>query len=203
MIRNLLFDMGGVILDIDRNKAIKALKEAGMPHPEELLGDYGQKGPFLALERGEISVQEFREQLRSYFDRPVTDNAIDDAFCEFLVGIPVERLRALESLKKKGYNIYMLSNTNALMWDKYILTEYKKDGHDIDHYFDGIIASFQVKAYKPEKEIFEAAVNILGIKPEETLFFDDSQANLDAAAALGFKTALVTDDRGFIEYFKD
>lgn len=203
MIRNLLFDMGGVILDIDRSKAIKALKEAGMPHPEELLGDYGQKGPFLALERGEISVQEFREQLRSYFDRPVTDDAIDDAFCKFLVGIPVERLRALESLKKKGYYIYMLSNTNALMWDKYILTEYKKDGHDIDYYFDGIIASFQVKAYKPEKEIFEAAVNILGIKPEETLFFDDSQANLDAAAALGFKTALVTDDRGFIEYFKD
>ena len=203
MIKNLLFDMGGVILDIDRSRAIKALKEAGMPRPEDLLGDYGQKGPFLALERGEISVEEFHEQLRQYFDRPVTDDAIDDAFCEFLTGIPVERLRALEELKKKGYNMYLLSNTNALMWDKYILNEYKKDGHDIDYYFDGIIASFQVKAYKPEKEIFEAAERILGIKPEETLFFDDSQANLDAAAGLGFNTALVTGERGFIEYFKD
>lgn len=200
MIKNLLFDMGGVILNIERQRAIDALRQAGMPHPEDLLGDYGQKGPFLALEKGEITVDVFHDQLRPYFTRTVTDEEIDEAFCRFLVGIPVERLRAIEQLKKQGYKIYLLSNTNALMWDRYVLGEFRKDGHDIDYYMDGIIASFQVKAYKPDAAIFEAAERILGIKPEETLFFDDSETNIEAAAALGFNTALVTPERGLIEY---
>ncbi len=201
MIKNLLFDLGGVILDIDRHCAIDALREAGMPHPEELLGDYGQKGPFLALEKGEITVDEFHDQLRPYFTRPVTDEAIDNAFCQFLRGIPVERLRALEELKGKGYKIYLLSNTNALMWNRYIIDEFKKDGHDLDYYFDGIITSYEVKAYKPETAIFKAAERILEIDPAETLFFDDSEANLKGAEALGFNTVLVTPEVGFMDRF--
>lgn len=185
-------------MDIERLECVKALKAIGMPHPEELLGDYGQKGPFLALERGEITPAEFRTRLRRYFDREVTDEAIDEAFCQFLRGIPVERLRALEELRRRGFRIYLLSNTNALMWERYILPEFKKDGHDINYYFDGIITSFEVKAYKPEREIFQAAIDRLGINAGETLFFDDSQANLDGAALLGFKTALVTPDNGFM-----
>lgn len=197
-IKNLLFDLGGVILDIDRMECIKALRAIGMPHPEELLGDYGQKGPFLALERGEITTAEFRDRLRQYFDRPVSDEAIDRAFCEFLRGIPAERLHAIEELRAQGFNTYLLSNTNDLMWRQYILPEFTKDGQDINHYFDGIITSFEVKAYKPEAAIFQAAIDRLGIHPGETLFYDDSQANLDGASALGFHTALVTPDNGFM-----
>lgn len=197
-IKNLLFDLGGVIMNIDRMQCVEAFKEAGMLHPEELLGDYGQKGPFLALERGEITPAEFRSEIRRYFVREVSDDAIDTAFCRFLTGIPVERLHALEELRGQGFRTYLLSNTNALMWEKYILPDFRKDGHDINYYFDGIITSFEVKAYKPEKQIFQAAIDILGIDPAETLFFDDSQANLNGAALLGFKTALVTDENGFM-----
>lgn len=200
MIKNLLFDLGGVIMDIERSRCVEALKEIGMPHPEEMLGDYGQKGPFLALERGDITPAEFHQQLRPYFTRRVTDEEIDKAFMRFLVGIPVERLRALEALKNKGYRIYLLSNTNAIMWNGFIKEEFCKDGHDINHYFDGIIASFDVKSYKPEAAIFRSAQERLGIIPEETLFFDDSQANLDGAAKFGFNTALVTPDKGFMDY---
>ncbi len=198
MIKNLLFDLGGVILDIDRMKCISAFRTIGMPHPEELLGDYGQKGPFLALERGEITPGEFRRQLRQYFERPVTDEDIDRAFCEFLRGIPVRRLHDIEHLRDRGFRTYLLSNTNLLMWQRYILPEFRKDGHDISHYFDGIITSFEVKAYKPEPAFFTAAIDRLGIQPGETLFFDDSSANLDGASALGFHTALVTPSDGFM-----
>lgn len=198
MIKNLLFDLGGVILDIDRMEAVKALTAIGMRNPAGLLGDYGQKGPFLALERGDITPEEFHSALRPYFDREVSDDAIDAAFCEFLRGIPVERLHALERLHEH-YNIYLLSNTNAVQWGRYIIPEFKKDGKEIDHYFDGLIKSFEVKAYKPEEAIYRAVIERLGIKPEETLFLDDSQTNLDAAEKLGFKTALVTADRGFID----
>lgn len=200
MIKNLLFDLGGVIMNIERMNAVRALKAAGMRNPEELLGDYGQKGPFLALERGDITPAEFHEQLRPYFDRPVSDETIDEAFGKFLTGIPVERLHALEDLRRRGFNLCLLSNTNAVMWYRDILPEFMKDGHDIDYYFPGgVIASFQVKAYKPEAAIFLAAEKILGIKPEETLFYDDSKANLEGAARLGFHVAHVTEECGFMD----
>lgn len=195
----MLFDLGGVIMDIERLNAVNALREIGMRHPEELLGDYGQKGPFLALERGEITPEEFRQQLRAYIDGDVTDEQIDAAFCRFLTGIPVERLRALEELRGRGFKVYMLSNTNALMWHRFILPEFKKDGKDLGAYFDGVVTSFEVKAYKPEPAIFEAVIERLGIKPEETLFFDDSQANLDGAKPFGFHTALVSEQRPFMD----
>lgn len=187
-------------MDIERMNAVNALRRAGMRNPEELLGDYGQKGPFLALERGEITPDEFHRQLRPYFDRPVTEDEIDAAFCEFLVGIPVERLHALEQLKARGFNLCLLSNTNAVMWYRDILPEFTKDGHDINYYFPGgVITSFEVKAYKPEEAIFRATIERLGIKPEETLFYDDSAKNLEGAARLGFHTAHVTPDHGFMD----
>lgn len=200
MIKNLLFDLGGVIMDIDRMSAVKALSEAGMRDPAELLGDYGQRGPFLALERGEITPDQFHEDLSAYFTRPVTDDEIDEAFCQFLQGIPTERLHALEELKRRGFNLCLLSNTNEVMWHRYILREFAKDGHDIDYYFPGgVITSFEVKAYKPEPAIFRETIHRLGILPEETLFYDDSQTNLDGAARLGFHTAHVTPEQGFMD----
>ncbi len=198
MIKNLLFDLGGVILNIDRTKAVEALKAIGMRDPGDLLGDYGQKGPFLDIELGKITPEQFHAELQPYFETPVSGEAIDEAFCEFLRGIPVERLHELENLKKRGFRIYLLSNTNKVMWDRYILTEFKKEGHDINYYFDGVITSFGVKAYKPDRAIFEAAIERLGIKPQETVFFDDSKANLEGAAKLGFKTEWVKTDVGFM-----
>ena len=85
----------------------------------------------------------------------------------------------------------MLSNTNKIMWDSKIADEFRKDGHDRDYYFDGCVASFAVKSYKPDAKIFMAALDRFGLTPEETIFFDDSKANCDAAAALGFQTVWV------------
>ena len=80
MVKNLLFDLGGVIMYIDRNRAVKALEAIGLTDADSMLGEYGQKGAFLALEKGEIDAAEFRRQLRPHFDRPVTDEEIDTAF---------------------------------------------------------------------------------------------------------------------------
>lgn len=182
-----MFDLGGVIMEIERMNAVKALEALGMCDVDKMLGDYGQTGPFLQLEKGEISPEEFHREIHKLMPAGVTDDQIDEAFEKFLVGIPVERLRKLEELHKK-YNIYLLSNTNKIMWDGFITKEFRKDGHDISYYFDGTVASFEAKAYKPDAEIFRIAERRFGIKPEETIFFDDSKANCEAAAKLGFRT---------------
>lgn len=188
-----MFDLGGVIMDICRDNAVEALRSIGMENAGELLGVYGQKGPFLALEKGLISKAEFRNELRKEISREVTDEEIDAAFCRFLTGIPVSRLRRLEALRAHGYSIYLLSNTNELMWDRFIVDEFRKDGKDIGAYFDGVVTSFGVHAYKPDAAIFRRAARQFGIVPEETVFFDDSEANCEAARDCGFNAVHVTD----------
>ena len=99
-IKNLLFDLGGVIVNINRDRCVKAYTEAGMPNANELLGVYKQSGIFLALEEGKVTPQQFRDEIRKHFTCEVSDDTIDWCFKQFLLGIPVERLRALEQLKQ-------------------------------------------------------------------------------------------------------
>lgn len=187
---NLLFDLGGVIMDIERQRCVDAYRRLGMAHPEQFLGDYVQQGPFMMIESGEISPGEFRSTMREYLPADVTDSQIDEAFFQFLIGIPEHRLRQLRELRA-NHGIYLLSNTNPIMWNGKIKEEFTKEGLTREDYFDGMVTSFEAKSMKPDSQIFHYTVEKLGIKPEETLFLDDSQANLDAAAALGFMTALV------------
>lgn len=197
-IKNLLFDLGGVVIDIRRELCVKAYKKLGMENPDEYLDLYTQRGPFLKIENGEIGIEQFIAEIRSILTRPATDDQIIRAFCQFLVGIPSYRLYALEELRKH-YRVYALSNTNPLMMEYDIKYKFMSCGKNIDHYFDGKVLSYEAKSTKPDRAIFEYAIQHLGIVPEETLFFDDSQRNLEAAAELGFQTALVEPGTEFID----
>ena len=199
-IRNLLFDLGGVVSDIERARCVAAYTELGMTVADQLLGEYVQAGPFLKVEDGSMTVPEFRAALRPYLRPDVTDRQIDDAFCAFIIGIPLHRLRALEQLHKR-YRIYMLSNTNPIMWNSVHRDNFTIDGHDRDYYFDGCVTSFEAGCVKPDPRIFRLALSRFGIAAEETLFFDDGKGNIDAAAALGFATHWVAPGTEFMDYF--
>lgn len=201
MIKNLLFDLGGVIMDIRRLNCVASFERLGMKDADNFLGEYSQKGPFLQLEEGAISEEEFRTAVRALIDGEVSDEQIDSAFCDFLVGIPKYRLEQLRQLKK-SYNIYMLSNTNSIMWRSRIAEDFRQEGLEREDYFDGIVTSFEAQSIKPDAKIFHTIVEKLGINPDETLFLDDSQKNLDAAAQLGFHTLLVTPGSEFFELLK-
>ena len=191
MIKNLLFDLGGVIMDIRRENCVKAFQELGMSDIGEFLGDYGQKGAFKLLEEGALTPGEFRAEIMKSCPVGTTGSQIDDAFNQFLVGIPAYRLEALAGLRRR-FGVYLLSNTNKIMWDSRIAEEFRKiPGREMDSYFDGTVTSFEARALKPSAEIFGYAVRKLGIVPEETLFLDDSQENIRAAVALGFHGAVV------------
>lgn len=201
-IKNLLFDLGGVVVNIDRERCVAAFNRAGMHDADEMLGVYKQNGIFLQLEEGEVTPQEFRDALRPHFDHEVSDEVIDACFGEFLLGIPVERLRALERLHKH-YRIFIVSNTNAIMFDHQIPDYFRADGHDINYYADDMVLSFDAKCCKPDERIFKICLEKFSIRAEETLFFDDGQANCDAAARLGFKIHCVKPGTEFYDYFNE
>lgn len=187
---NLLFDLGGVIMDIERARCVESFRRLGLRDADSFFGEFSQKGPFMALEEGAISKDEFHEIMHGYLPEGVTDAQIDAAFCDFLTGIPGARLRALRELRRR-YKVFLLSNTNEVMWDTKIAEEFRREGREREDYFDGIVTSFEARALKPDPRIFAYAVQKLGILPEDTLFLDDSAANLEAAARLGFRIAQV------------
>ena len=202
MIKNLLFDLGGVIMDLKRSRCVEEFRRLGMADADDFFDEYKQKGPLLKMECGEIGADEFRRQVREFIAAPVTDAMIDRALLSFLDGIPESRLDQLRALRRQ-YRVYMLSNTNPLMWEGYILPEFRKQGQDVNAYFDGVVTSFRAGVCKPDRRIFDYTVETLGIVPEETLFFDDSAANTEAASRLGFHTAHVKDNRDFASYIVD
>lgn len=196
MVKNLLFDLGGVIMDIKKERCVAAFERLGLPDAPAFFGEYSQKGPFLQVEKGTLSVDGFHRMLHEAIPHPVTDAEIDAAFCQFLIGIPTHRLASLRELRR-NYKVYLLSNTNPIMWNSKIRDEFTREGLTREDYFDGMVTSFESLALKPSHEIFRLAAEKFGIEPAETIFIDDSQTNLDAAAALGFATQLVAPGQEF------
>ncbi|MCH5222282.1 MAG: HAD family phosphatase [Muribaculaceae bacterium] len=200
MIRNLLFDLGGVIIDIDRQCCVDAFESLGLKNADAYFGLYAQSGVFMAIEDGSIGVEAFHRALREKLPHVVSDYQIDIAFQKFIVGIPEHRLASLRKLRCQGYGIYLLSNTNPIMWHGVIAREFCKEGLRREDYFDGIVTSFEAKYAKPDARIFHYTAQHLGILPSETLFFDDSEANVDAAIKEGFKAVHVLPGTEFINY---
>lgn len=186
----IIFDLGGVIINLKKQNCIDAFKALGYDSVDKMLSEYRQDGEFLALEEGRVSPEEWRNIVRRSISSPVTDEQIDAAFNAFLVDIPVEKLRMLRALKTK-YRIAMLSNTNKVMFESKIPELFKIEGLTIEDYFDDFFLSYKMGMSKPSPEIFIKVAEELGIEPNEALFIDDSQANVDAAAKLGFQTMCV------------
>ncbi len=200
MIKNLLFDLGGVIIDIERERCVRSFARLGLHDAGSYFGDYAQTGIFMQIEDGSIDKEQFHSALRDKLPAGTTDRQIDEAFQSFIVGIPVHRLEELRSLRRQGYRIYLLSNTNPIMWDGIIASEFRKEGLEREDYFDGMVTSFEAKSAKPDPAIFRTLIRETGIIPEETVFFDDSETNTRAAEALGFRTVHVLPGTEFKDY---
>lgn len=192
--KNLIFDLGGVIIDIKREAAVTALENLGITEADRLLGEYEQKGIFLMLEEGRLSDSEMYDSLLALVNPGTTCTDIKVAFEDFLKGLPVERLRRIEELRRLGYKTYVCSNTNPIFYNDWIANAFRQDGKSINDYFDGIVVSFQELMCKPNPEIFRNLLTRYRLIPEETLYLDDSEENCKSAASLGINTVCITLD---------
>ncbi len=189
-ITTIIFDFGGVLINLDLDRCIKQFKALGVQNFEENLSNFGQKGFFLQFEKGEIGVPEFCENVRKLAALPLTDQQIIDAWCLFLVDIPDYKIELLLELKKK-YRLLLLSNTNPLHIDISAVNEFARFGLKVEDVFDKCYYSYEMKMAKPDAEIFEALLTDAGVKPKECLFLDDGQKNIDQATKLGIRSYLV------------
>lgn len=201
-IKTIIFDLGGVLYDLDREKCVSSLIKLGLRNADELLSDYKQSGIFQQLEEGSISTEAFYNAIRELTQTNCSNDEIKKAWDAFLVEIPDYKLKMLDALKPQ-FRILMLSNTNDIHFSDEIPKAFTKQGKQIDDYFDKCYLSHQMKTSKPHLEIFEKLIADSGINPSESLFIDDSPTNIATATTLGFRTYLAKPFEDFTHIFDE
>lgn len=186
MIKNIIFDWGGVLIHLDRQRCTDTFAQYGVEVGDELTNPYGHRRDLMNFELGLMSVDEFHDTVRRIYGVQLTDEQIDHAWNALLVGIPTYKLDTLLELRKH-YRLFLLSNTNAVHW-KEGRKQFEYKGLQMEDYFDQIFLSHEIHELKPSPEAFRKVAEMAGIKPEETLFVDDLEASCKSAEALGFHT---------------
>lgn len=186
MIKNILFDFGGVIIDADLPRAISEFEKLGLKDVANLLNLYTQNGFFLDLEEGKLSRKEFCQKISEHAGREISDQEVENAWLSIVEKIPLFKLDYLEELKQKGYNLFLLSNINPFVMDWARSSDFSDYGKPLNTYFDKMFCSYEMGVTKPSKEIFEKVILEAPLSPEETLFIDDGTRNAEMGRNLGF-----------------
>lgn len=186
-IKNLIFDFGGVLVDLDKARCLHAFSQLGFTEAGKMIDAYSQQGLFGQLEDGTILPDDFCAEVRRLTTCQATDDEIWQAWNSFLVGIPTWKLEALFELKKH-YPIYLLSNTNIVHWQHAVEDFFPHGIWRVEDYFDRIFLSYELHQVKPGADIFRTVIAETGVCPEETLFIDDAAANCATARSLGLHT---------------
>ncbi|MDD7692142.1 MAG: HAD family phosphatase [Prevotella sp.] len=188
MIRNIVFDLGGVIMTICQDEAIKRFKSIGLKNVENYLNPYTQTDIFGDIEEGKISAEQFREKLSELIGKEVTYEECKFAWLGYRQDVPLRNLDILRKLKVQGYKLILLSNTNPFMMSWGLSGEFDGNGNSLESYFDSLYLSYKLGVMKPNKKIFQYIIDNEKIQPGESLFIDDGERNINAARLLGFKT---------------
>ena len=186
-IKNIIFDFGGVLIDLDRERCLDSFRQLGMANAEQMLDVCHQQGFFLQYEKGLIDTAEFRNRIREQIGKQISDEEIDAAWNTLLVAIPSYKLDMLLELRKK-YMVYLLSNTNEIHWEWSVKHAFCYKSFSVNDFFEKRFLSYQMKMAKPDVEIFQQVIDLTNIDPLETCFIDDSEANCRTAETLGITT---------------
>ena len=188
MIKNIIFDLGGVIITLDQPQAIRRFQQLGISDAEQRLDAYTQGGIFGELEEGKIDAETFRQEVGKLAGRELTWRECQYAWLGYAKEVPQRNLDVLQKLRAEGYRLILLSNTNPFMMSWVRSDEFDGHGHGIDYYMDAVYCSYQLKVMKPNPEFFGRVLLEEHIVPAETLFLDDGARNVAAASQMGIRT---------------
>lgn len=200
-IKNIIFDFGGVLINLDYETPLKMLKSHAQTDVEVIWKLLEEKKVFELYEGGLISDNEFRASLNNFFVMDLPNESIDEIWNAILVDIPQHRIDLLEKVKT-NYRIFLLSNSNQIHYVNYVQQLKDKYGYNnFDEIFEKAYFSHNLKMLKPNKEIFQYVLNAHNFQAEETLFIDDTLKHTQGANKLGIHTHWLRDDVG--ELFDD
>ena len=184
----IIFDMGGVLVDLDMDACRNAFKnDLGFAEIDEILDPCHQKGIIGELEEGLVTADEFRKYVLERSHEGATEKDVNEAFAKILVGIHPSKIELLKKLSA-DYDIYMLSNNNAVALP-YSRRMFEDAGFSMDTDFKRCFISYEMKMLKPSEAFYKAVMKEIGLPASEMLFIDDSQRNVDAAIAAGLPAA--------------
>ena len=186
MPKAIVFDLGGVLIDLDFDRCVRAFEEGlGYGKIRELLDLWHQKGIYGDMEAGLITADEFRAEVLRESRPGCVPADVDRAMAGLLVGMDPAKVTLLEELSRT-YPLYGLSNNNEISVRR-MHEIYEENGLDWQRIFRKEFLSCRMKMMKPSREIFDAAAAEIGFPPADILFIDDSQKNVDGALAAGWQ----------------
>ena len=188
MIRNIIFDLGGVILTLDQPQAVRRFEALGLKDAEQRLDPYTQQGIFGDLEEGKIDAEAFRLELSKLIGREVSFDECCYAWQGYAKELPQRNLDALKKLRSEGYRLILLSNTNPYMMEWVDSPRFDGQGHGIRDYMDACYLSYEMKVMKPADSFFRHVLMAEKIPPSACLFVDDGPRNVAAASQIGIRT---------------
>ena len=202
-IETIIFDFGGVVLDIDPQITIKEFQKLGFKEVSKIQSKEFIEDIIRKFERGIYTPEVFRNRLRAFLELDVTDQQLDDAWNALLYDIPAERIEILEQVKK-NYQMLLLSNSNEIHYDLYVRDLQLRFGYrEFDELFHKAYFSFDLHLSKPDPEVFEFVMYQHDLDPSETLFIDDNEMNIEAASKLGLQTYLLVKPELIRDIIKD
>lgn len=198
--KNIIFDLGGIFLNLDFKKTEKAFIDIGIRNFHELYSQHHATDLFELLETGKITGKEFCEQLRMASGANATDEDIFKAWGAMLLHFPQERLEWLDAIKHK-YSIYLFSNTNLPHYHTFSQMYYKQSGgKDFNSFFIKAYYSHEMGLRKPYPESFIYILNEQKLDASETLFIDDTLKNIEGAKLAGLHTLHIVSPATVMEY---
>ncbi|HNS12737.1 MAG TPA: HAD family phosphatase [Bacteroidia bacterium] len=190
-LRNIIFDLGGVLFDINYQNIIESFRKLGLSEFDAIYTQLKQDHLFDELEKGLISGPEFRDRIRSLAKKEFSDRQIDDAWNSILIGFPSKNVDLLQELKTK-YRLFLLSNTNEIhekAFRKMLNSIYKRD--ILGDAFEKIYLSHHIHERKPDLIIFERVIRENNLEANHTLFIDDSPQHVEGAKVAGLNALLL------------
>ena len=202
-IKNIIFDLGGVLLDIDFKRTFNAFEALGLEGAEEWFKRPDVNRLCLDFETGLLGPEELRSRFRELTGFRCTDEEFDHAWNALLGEFPADRIRCVQRLAKH-YKTYLLSNTNPIHCKHFNSELNRHFGiESLDHLLDKAWYSHDLGLRKPGEQIFRKVLESGRLNPDETLYADDAEVNIIAAESVGMKVILITPELTIINALKN